>query len=57
MDNVYYTALYEVAKRLDFLLDFGIEKSQQKNLVIWQRLYKHWIDRPTAYILNLNCIR
>ena len=38
MENVYYTALYKVAKRLDFLLDFCIEKNRKKNLVVWPRL-------------------
>ena len=39
MENVYYTALYKVAKRLDFLLDFCIVKNREKNLVVWPRLY------------------
>ena len=43
MENVYYTALYKVAKRLDFLLDFCIVKNREKNLVVWPRLY---ICRP-----------
>ena len=38
MENVYYTALYKVAKRLDFLLDFCIVKNREKNLVVWSRL-------------------
>jgi len=31
MEGVYYTALYEEAKRIDFLLDFCIEKSREKS--------------------------
>ena len=40
MENVYYTALYKVAKRLDFLLDFCIVKNREKKLVVWPRLYE-----------------
>ena len=38
MENIYYTALCNVAKRLDFLLDFCIEKNREKNLIVWPRL-------------------
>ena len=38
MENVYYTALYKVAKRLDFLLDFCIEKNRKKNLGVRIRI-------------------
>ena len=38
MENLYYTALYKVTKRLDFLLDFCIVKNREKNLVVWPRL-------------------
>ena len=44
MENVYYTALYKVAKRLDFLLDFCIVKNREKNLVVWPRLNS--MDKP-----------
>ena len=38
MENVYYTALHKVAKRLDFLLGFCIQKNREKNLIVWPRL-------------------
>ena len=50
MENVYYTALYKVAKRLDFLLDFCIEKNREKNLVVWPRL-KAWEALSQRYWL------
>ena len=47
MENVYYTALYKVAKRLDFLLDFCIVKNREKNLVVWPRLNR----KSTSYTM------
>ena len=46
MENLCYTALYKVAKRLDFLLDFCIEKNREKNLVVWPRLKVNNIRSP-----------
>ena len=48
MENVYYTALYKVAKRLDFLLDFCIVKNREKNLVVWPRPKMSLLDEVKA---------
>ena len=53
MENLYYTALYKVAKRLDFLLDFCIEKNREKNLVVWPKLKVNFSNYESQYQVAL----